>query len=73
MSEPLDAPNTRIGIVRSNDRSLPWAIRHRYPRSKFLRSISWIWSNPITLALPSQMVNRRQDLRRLLDRLTQWL
>jgi hypothetical protein len=52
-----------------NDRRLPWTIRHRYPRNRILRSLSWIWSNPITMAIPSQIANRRQDLRRLVDRL----
>jgi hypothetical protein len=48
---------------------LPWAVRARFPRNRVLRKLSWIWSNAITIAIPSQIENRRHDVRRLLDRL----
>lgn len=56
--------------IGSSDRRLPWAIRYRHPRNRILRSLSWIWSNPITIAIPSQIDNRRNDFRRLFDRLS---
>ena len=50
-----DPQNARRGTVDSKDRSLSWAIRLRYPRSRVDRPISWIWSNTPTMALPSQL------------------
>jgi hypothetical protein len=56
-------------MLPNHSRELPWAIRHRYPENRLLRRFAWIWSNPITIAIPSQVENRRADIRRLIERL----
>ena len=53
----------------NHSRQLPWAVRHRYPKNRLLRRLSWIWSNPLTIAIPSQIDNRRADVVKLIARL----
>jgi hypothetical protein len=56
-------------MLPNYSRQLPWAVRHRHPQNRLQLRLSWIWSNPITTAIPSQIHNRRADIHRLIGRL----
>ncbi len=67
--EDMADPESFASEPTAYSRRPPWATRFRHSRNPILRSLSWIWSNPITIAIPSQIHNRQNDIRHLLGRL----
>jgi hypothetical protein len=68
--EKLDLWLVRIVVARlrnvrpeSPPFVIPWVVRQRHHRSAVVQLLSPLWSNPVTIGLPSWMSNRRVSLR----------
>lgn len=67
-----EAVTERLPTVRPTNDSyrVLWMTLHRSPRSKIARLLVPVWSNPVTIGLPSWLSNRRVEMRALKLRLT---